>query len=71
MDNQTEELYKIKTELAVMNKSLDEIVRDLKYHIRRTDMLEQKTNRITYMLLLGAGASMPSFIPSILKLLGL
>ena len=56
---------------AEMNAKVDENTRDLKYHIKRTDNLEKKTNYITYLLLLGAGASAPSFIPVILKVIGL
>jgi hypothetical protein len=64
-------MTEILIQLTKLNASVDENTRDLKYHIKRTDLLEKKTNYITYLLLIGAGASAPSFVPSILKVLGL
>lgn len=71
MDKLQDTLTEIRVELAKISASSDENTRDLKYHIKRTDLLEKKTNYITYLLLMGAGASAPSFVPSILKVLGL
>lgn len=65
-----EKITQILVEMQALRSSQDEMVRDLKYHIKRTDMLEQKTNRIIYLLVLGAGASLSTFGPSILKVLG-
>lgn len=71
MDKLQETLTEIRILQAQMNAKVDENTRDLKYHIKRTDLLEKKTNYITYLLILGAGASAPSFVPTILKVLGL
>lgn len=71
MDKLQETLTEIKIELTRLNLLVEENTRDLKYHIKRTDLLEKKTNYITYLLLIGAGASAPSFVPQILKVIGL
>ena len=71
MEKLHETLTDIKVSLAKLESQGQENTRDLKYHIKRTDLLEKKTNYITYLLLMGAGASAPSFIPQILKLMGL
>lgn len=57
--------------MAKIETIVDENTRDLKYHIKRTDLLEQKTNRITYLLLLAGGTMLPTVGPSLIKLLGL
>ena len=44
---------------------------DLRHHIKRTDLLESKTNKIWYLILLGAGAGIAEYGTGILKLLGL
>lgn len=71
MDKTQNTLMEIKIELTKLNASVDENTRDLKYHIKRTDLLERKTNYITYLLLMGAGASAPSFVPALLRVIGL
>ena len=37
---------------------LTENTKDLKYHIKRTDLLEGKVSKLYQLILLGAGASM-------------
>lgn len=67
MDEKTAEIL---IEMQAIRSTQEEMVRDLKYHIKRTDMLEAKTNKIIYLLVLGAGASLSTFGPNILKILG-
>lgn len=43
---------------------------DIRHHIKRTDILESKVQRIWYLVLLGAGAGIAEFGPGLFKLLG-
>lgn len=43
---------------------------DVRHHIKRTDMLESKVQKIWYLVVLGAGAGLAEWGPSILKILG-
>ena len=43
---------------------------DVRHHIKRTDILESKVQRIWYLVLLGAGAGIAEFGPGLFKLLG-
>jgi len=54
-----------------VDKTQQAIEVDLRHHIKRTDMLEKKTNKIWYLILLGAGAGIAQYGTSILKILGL
>ena len=44
---------------------------DLKYHIKRTNIIESKLQKIVYLLLIGAGIGVALYGPTAFKLLGI
>jgi len=71
VDKLQETLTSMLVKITKIEASTDENTRDLKYHIKRTDLLETQVKRLTYLLIAGAAANAPSVIPGILKVFGL
>lgn len=66
-----EKLEDIREELARINVVQAKMEKEIAYHIRRTDLLESKVNKVWYLVLLGAGFAMAEYGATILKLMGL
>jgi len=66
MDNR--DLIKV---LQQINITLAKMEVDVRHHIKRTDALESKVQKIWYLVVLGAGAGAAQYGPTVLKLIGL
>ena len=65
-----EQLNNIYKSIHNIEKTLATMEVDVRHHIKRTDMLESKVQKIWYLVVLGAGAGLAEWGPSILKILG-
>lgn len=61
----------IKIDQAEMRKDVSQNTDDLAEHIRRTNLLEGKLQKIIYLLMVGAGIGIALYGPEAFKLIGL
>ena len=71
LDKIIEKIDKIIENQAVTNVYVEQNTKDLSEHIRRTNILEGKMQKIIYLLILGAGIGMALYGPEALKLIGI
>lgn len=64
IDQIVEMLYEIKVDVARNTV-------DLAHHIKRSDKLEDKMQRMVYLLAIGAGIGLALYGPDVLKLIGI
>ena len=56
---------------ATMAKDVSQNTEDLSEHIKRTNILEGKLQKIIYLLILGAGIGIALYGPDVIKILGI
>lgn len=71
IDKMLEQNSEIKVSLARMSKDVEQNTRDLSYHIKRTDLIEGKLQKMIYLLWIGAGIGLALYGPAAFKLIGL
>lgn len=63
MDKVVESIHRVEKDIARNTM-------DMAHHIKRTDLIEGKLQRIIYLLLVGAGIGLALYGPQFLKLIG-
>lgn len=63
-------LTEIKVDVAEIKKDVSVNTEDLSEHIRRTNILESKLQKIIYLLFVGAGIGIALYGPEFIKLIG-
>lgn len=71
LDKILEKQNEMLIQLTRLASTVEENTRDIKYHIKRTDILEGRMQKIIYFLLLGAGSSAALFGKPVMQWLGL
>jgi len=66
-----EKIDRILERVGSIDVTIAKLEKEVTYHIKRTDILEAKVNKVWYLVLLGAGAGATSYGSTILKLIGL
>ena len=66
-----EKIDKLSESSARMEVHIERNTDDLEYHIKRTDIIESKMQKMIYLLLIGAGIGLSLYGPQVFKLIGI